>query len=183
MASGRGSTLGAALVDLLGGAPVRRASYDRVGWRAQFSQLASTKAGYAAMEAAGLSATIRTQRAWLSGDAAASRENQGRIAEAYRAMSAPTIDKRAWSSTPLKVKGRVTQGRDSRIRGQGRYGALVLQYPGDPLTDWTGIAEAYEAGADPDRVEEAFVRDVVEPVLGQGSHPWQFDGNSYEVNA
>lgn len=182
MATGRGSSLGAALVDLLQqdalGGP--RASYDRIGWRAQFSQLAGTKAGYQAMEAAGLSATIRTQRGWLAGDVAASRENQSRIAQAYQAMARGGIDRRRWENTPLSIKGRLTQGRDSRMRGYGRNSPLRLQYQGDPLTDWTGIAEAFP---DADEVEAAFIADVVTVVLGAGSFPWEFDGTNYEVSA
>lgn len=185
MATGRGSSLGAALVDLLqqGALGGPRGSYDRVGWRAQFSQLAGTQAGYRAMEAAGLSATIRTQRAWLSGDAAASRENQSKIAQAYQAMARGGIDRRRWETTPLSITGRVTQGNDSRVRGVGRHSPLRLQYPGDPLTDWTAIADEFADGANPDAIEQAFITDVVNVVLGEGSSPWQFDGNSYEVRA
>lgn len=185
MATGRGSTLGRALVDLLqqGALGGPRASYDRIGWRAQFSQLAGTQAGYRAMEAAGLSATIRTQRAWLSGDASASRENQSRIREAYQAMARGGIDRRRWENTPLSITGRLTQGNDSRVRGVGRHSPLRLQYPGDPLTDWTNIADEFNDGADPDRIEQAFINDVVNVILGTGSFPWEFNGTSYEVRA
>jgi len=180
MATGSGRTLGRALVDLFahGGKPGgARSTYDRVGWQAQFSQLSKTKAGYAAMEAAGLSATIRTQRAWLTGDATASPINRGRIAEAYKSMQGG-FDSRLQTAV-LKISGRVTQGQDSRERGRGR--SAPLRVDGNNGR-WDRIEAIWNAGADPDDIETQYIEDVVDRDLGEGSYPWEFDGNWYEVS-
>lgn len=62
------------------GAPLK--SFKQKGWRAQFRKLSGTKRGRAALAAAGLSASGRTVRGWLSGKTA-SRANQNRISEAF----------------------------------------------------------------------------------------------------
>src|SRR3954470_6562907 len=118
MATGNGRTLGGALVALFaqGGRPgAPRSTYDRKGWRAQFAQLSATKSGYAAMERAGLSATTRTQRGWLAGDVEASKANQDLISRAYAAMSGGW--NRGWDDRQYVIRGRLTQGHDSRERG------------------------------------------------------------------
>src|SRR4051812_12330670 len=106
MASGSGRTLGRALADLFtpSGRPgAARATYDRQGWQAQFSQLSKTKAGYAAMERAGVSATVRTQRNWLSGTTTASKDVQGRIAAAYAAMAGGWNPQ--WETATFSISG------------------------------------------------------------------------------
>lgn len=180
MATGSGSTLGAALTALFAQDGPRRTSYDRQGWRAQFSQLSSTRAGYAALERAGLSASTRTQRGWLTGDVEASKANREHIAEAYRSMQGG-FDRQRYETAQLQIRGQLTQGTDTRMRGYGRSSPLRLQFPGDPLTDWSRIADEWNGQQRPDELERLFVADVVEPILGAGSHPWQFDGNRYEV--
>jgi hypothetical protein len=183
MATGSGRTLGAALVDLFaqGGRPGgERGSYTRTGWRAQFAQLSGTRTGHAALERAGLSATTRTQRGWLSGDVAASRANQGLIAQAYKAMAGGWNPR--WETAVFKISGRVTQGRDSRIRGFGRHSPLRIE--GDvPGARWTPIEREYDGDADTGTIEELFIQHVVIPNLGEGSEPWEFDGDRYEVTA
>lgn len=179
MASGSGRTLGRALADLFAhsGKPGgRRSTYDRTGWQAQFSQMSKTKAGYAAMETAGLSATTRTQRAWLSGDATASQANRSLIAEAYKTMQGG-LDSRLQTAI-YKISGRVTQGQDSRERGMGR--SAPLRVDGNNGR-WDRIEDIWNAGADPDDLETQFIEDVVDRDLGEGSYPWEFDGNWYEV--
>lgn len=58
-------------------------SYDAKSANAQFRQLERTPAGRAALIAAGVSATARTQLAWITGDRTPTRANQERIREAY----------------------------------------------------------------------------------------------------
>lgn len=70
-------------------------SLTATGWLAQFRQLVSTSAGYRALADAGLSASVRTQTAWLTGDHAASRANRSRIAEAYSAQQEAIRDRAA----------------------------------------------------------------------------------------
>lgn len=179
MASGRGRTLGAALADLWrqggrgGGA---RSTYTATTWKGMFTQLSATQTGYAAMEAAGLSATTRTQRAWLSGDATPTPANQKLIEQAYQAMRGGF--NRQYTSGEYRIRGRLTQGRDSRERGRRGNAPLRLDAG---LGRWEAIEEIWNRSADPDELEQAFVRFVVNPNLGIGSHPWQFDGDDYEV--
>jgi hypothetical protein len=181
VAIGNGQTLGAALMNLFtqGGRPgAPRSTYDRKGWRAQFSQLSATKSGYAAMERAGLAASTRTQRGWLAGETEASKANQGLIAAAYASMAGGWNP--AWETKQFVIRGRVTQGRDSRERGY--HGNSPLRLDGR-LGNWAPIQRAWDDGADTDTVEALFIEFVVIPNLGEGSFPWEFDGNRYEVSA
>lgn len=181
MAIGSGRTLGAALTALFaqGGRPGSpRSTYDRKGWRAQFAQLSATKSGYAAMERAGLNATTRTQRGWLSGDSEASKANQGFIAQAYAAMSGGWNS--GWNSRQYVIRGRLTQGRDSRERGYRGNSPLRLD---GRLGNWGPIERAWNDGADAETIEALFIEFVVIPNLGEGSFPWEFDGDRYEVTA
>jgi hypothetical protein len=181
VASGSGRSLGEALVELFtteGRAGGRRSTYDAKGWQAQFSQLSSTKEGYAAMERAGLSATTRTQRGWLTGDAEPTRANRGLIAEAYRVMAGGFNP--GWKAETYEVTGRVTMGSDSRVRG--RQGNSPLRVDGRSGI-WRRIEAEWNGKADPARLEELFVEDVIVEDLGEGSFPWEFDGNRYEVKA
>lgn len=184
MASGSGRTLGRALVDLFntaGRAGGHRASYNRVGWRAQFAQLSATETGYAALERAGLSATTRTQRGWLAGDVEASRANQGLIAAAYKAMQGGWSP--IWETATFKISGRVTAGNDSRVRGFGRNRPLQIEGAG---ANWGPLEREFNGAADPDRIEELFIRHVIVPDIGDtsgSSSTWEFDGDRYEVTA
>ena len=181
MATGRGRTLGEALTALFatGGRPgAARSTYDRKGWRAQFAQLSGTKSGYAAMERAGLNATTRTQRGWLSGDVEASPANQSLIAAAYQAMAGGWNT--TWQDRQYVIRGRLTQGNDSRERGY--HGNSPLRLDGR-LGQWGPIQRAWDDGADPDTIEGLFIEFVVIPNLGEGSFPWEFDGDRYEVTA
>lgn len=181
MASGSGRTLGQALTALFatGGRPGSpRSTYDRKGWRAQFSQLSATKSGYAAMERAGLNATTRTQRGWLTGDTEASATNRGFIAAAYQAMAGGWNPD--WQPKQYVIRGRLTQGNDSRERGY--HGNSPLRLDGR-LGQWGPIQRAWDDGADPDTIEGLFIEFVVIPNLGEGSFPWEFDGDRYEVSA
>lgn len=181
MASGSGRTLGAALVDLFttGGRPGgARSSYHAKGWQAQFNQLSSTAAGYKAMEAAGVSATTRTQRGWLSGEVTPNTANRAGIAQAYALMRGGFGQ--GWKTAKFEISGRVTMGRDSRDRGSG--GSSPLRVDGAEGR-WDRIEEEFNGAADPDTIERLFITDVIEEDLGEGSFPWEFDGNWYTVTA
>jgi hypothetical protein len=178
--AGNGGTLGEALVDLwsTGGRPGgARSSYTAQGWQAQFSQLSRTKAGYSAMERAGLSATIATQRNWLSGSATASRANQGLIEQAYHAMQGGFSA--GWKTTEYQISGRVTIGADSRDRGNGRHSPLLVDGRDG---DWARIEDAWNRGAGPEELERLFVEDVVLEIDGL-SDDIEFDGSSYTVRS
>lgn len=184
MASGNGTTLGAALMDLWsqgGRAGGRRSTYDRKGWLAQFAQLSETKSGYAAMERAGLSASTRAQRGWLSGDSVASRANQDRIREAYAAMAGGWRPR--WETTTYKISGRVTAANDSRVRGFGRHAPLRIDGTG---ATWTHIEREFDGEARPAVLEQLFIQYVIVPDIGDTSGSggtWEFDGDRYEVSA
>lgn len=181
MATGKGRSLGAALGDLFvqrGRPGGLRSTYNRKGWRAQFAQLSSTQAGYRAMERAGLSATTETQTNWLRGRTEASKANQGLIAKAYAAMAGGWD--RSWETKTYSIRGRVTQGNDSRVRGER--GNSPLRIDGRS-GEWDPVKDAWDEGADPDELGDLFITHVVVPDLGEGSFPWEFDGDWYEVTA
>lgn len=179
MAAGSGGTLGEALADLWssrgrpGGA---RSTYTAKGWHAQFSQLSRTKAGYEAMERAGLSATIATQRGWLAQSTTPTRANQGLIAQAYEAMQGG-FDA-SWRTADYRITGRVTMGRDSRDRGTGGHAPFLVEGRDG---DWSRIEAAWNAGASPEVLERLFVDDVLLNSVDGISDSIQFDGTSYIV--
>ena len=180
MPSGKGPTLGAALVDLFategrpGGA---RSTYTAKSWLAQFSQLSKTKTGYQAMEQAGVSASVRTQKSWLAGSTVAPGPTRAAIARAYAAMQGGFAAR--WKAARYEIAGRVTMGADSRERGSGRHAPLRVD---GRAGNWTRIELAWNADAGPDEIERLFVEDVLIADLGETSHPWQFDGFWYEVH-
>lgn len=173
MAAGNGRSLGAALVDLwssksrTGGG---RNSYQAKSWRSQFVQLTGTRDGYRALERAGVSATLDTQRSWLQGRTVARADTQARIADAYRAMQGGFDS--TWETAKYDIQGRITMGSDSRVR--------TLRVDGRPGR-WDRIRAEFDAGADPDKLEDLFIRDVIEEDIGEGSEPWTFNGGSYTV--
>ncbi len=181
MATGKGRSLAEALGDLFtqgGRSGGHRSTYDRKGWQAQFAQLSGTKTGYAAMERAGLNATTRTQRGWLSGEVAATKANQDLIAKAYAAMAGGWD--RSWEIKTFTIRGRVTQGRDSRERGYNGHAPLRID---GRSGEWDPIREAWDAGEDAETIGDLFISFVVVNDLGEGSEPWEFDGDRYEVSA
>jgi hypothetical protein len=177
--AGNGGSLGEALVDLwsAGGRPGgARSTYNRTGWHAQFSQLSRTKAGYAAMERAGLSATIETQRHWLSGSVTPTNRNQGLIEQAYQSMRGGFDPK--WKTADHKISGRVTMGRDRRDRGTAGSSAFLVEGRDGR---WDRIERAWDAGADPDEIEDLFIEDVILNAVDGISDSIEFDGSSYTV--
>jgi hypothetical protein len=130
------------------------------------------------MGRAGLDATTRTQRGWISGDTEASKANRGLIAQAYAAMSGGWNS--TWEHRQYAIAGRLTQGNDSRERGS--HGSSPLRLDGS-LGDWEPIEAAWDQGADAATIEDLFIAHVVNPNLGEGSFPWEFDGDRYSVIA
>lgn len=181
MPAGSGGTLGEALVDLWstrsrpGGT---RSSYTASGWHAQFSQLSRTRAGYAAMERAGLSATIATQRHWLTGDVTPTPANRGLIEQAYQAMKGGFDP--SWKQAEHRITGRVTMGRDSRVRGEGGNSSFLVDGRDGR---WDRIEAAWNAGADADELEDWFIEDVILNAIDGLSDSIKFDGTSYSVAA
>lgn len=182
MATGSGASLGAALVDLFssGGRSGRpRSTYQATGWRAQFARLTATEAGYGALRATGLSATLRTQRGWLSGDTTPTRANQGLIAQAYRLMAGGGIPQSLKDAT-FQIHGVVKVGDDSRDRGNGCAPLRVDGTMAD-ADGWDAIEAEWTGAADPEEIEALFIEHVLIPDLGEGSFPWEFPGDFYRV--
>lgn len=181
MPAGDGGSLGEALADLWsvrGRAGGARSSYTAKGWHAQFSQMSRTKAGYAAMERAGLSATIATQRGWLARTTTPTRANQSLIEQAYATMSGGFDP--SWKTADYKISGRVTIGSDSRERGNGRHAPFLVE---GRYGTWRRIEQAWNDGAGPDELEYLFVEDVVMNAVDGLSDTIDFDGPRYAVRA
>lgn len=172
--------LGEELIRFWGGGA--KASYTRTGWLAQFKQLTGTKAGHAALERAGLSATVDTQRAWLAEQRDANAENQRIIHRAYQAFA------NRWNPANETRRIAVFGWIDSGDREEERTLRLGL---GDwDSVVWTRLESLYNAGipTDPDKrrdyfdsIVDAFIEDVVEQDIGQTSGEWDFPGTSYDV--
>lgn len=96
-------------------------SLTATGWLSQFRYLASTPAGYRALTDAGLSASIRTQTAWLTGDHAASKANRSRIAEAYSTQREAIRDRAA--DVAQKATHAVAEALTAALRE--RYGSEI----------------------------------------------------------
>lgn len=181
MTAGTGGSLGQALINALakeaGGVVGARRSYTAQSWHAQLSKLTSQPRGYEAAEKAGLSATARTLRAWLSDpDYPIRRSDREKIARAYGIMAG------RWPGDPRKVdiSGQVKIGPDVRTRGEK--GRAPLRVDGSDGS-WSRIREAWESGEelDPGDVEDWFIEDVLEADLGESSQPYEFPGGGYTV--
>ncbi len=96
-------------------------SYRAVGWRAQYRQLASTRAGRAAAEAAGVSVSPRTAVAWLSGAQTAQAGTRARIAQAYASIRDREVH--AARGEAARAVQRVAEAMTDALRGQ--YGVEV----------------------------------------------------------
>lgn len=187
MATGRGRSLGAALIDLyeqLSGQR-RRTSYTASGWHAQLRALTSTRAGRAAADQVGLSPTGRTLLAWLAEQQTPNTANRAKIADAYRLLQGGF--NRAAVQKEIQIKGQVTfvsanGRRDSRNRGANGTNPLRVDGAGG---DWDEIEREWNAGNHgAGQHEDLFVNNVVEPDIGEvseGSWGSAFDGTWYEV--
>ncbi|MFV6033173.1 hypothetical protein [Streptomyces sp. NPDC056264] len=180
--SGDGSSFGEALINAIAAAAdgvigVRK-SYDAKGWHAQFSHMSKSGKGYQAMEAAGLSATARTQKAWLSQEVEPNPANRAKIAEAYQRM-AGRWPAAAVEGKDVRIRGDVQMGEDRRNRGGGDSAPLLVDSSGG---NWSRMRDAWNRGeVDADEFEEYFILDVLEADLGEGSEEWEFPGGTYSV--
>lgn len=181
MARGTGDSFGGALVaalaDAAGGTFGIRKSYTAKGWHAQISKLTSSDRGYIAAEKAGLSVNRRTLLDWLTERREPSAANQKKIAEAYALMRGQwpaEVERRL-----IEIRGLVKLGNDERERGRGCAPLVV-----DGSTGAWHRMKGYWADGhdDPGDWQDAFVEDVLEADLGEGSEPWEFPGSSYAVS-
>lgn len=179
--SGSGESLGRALVNALaaaaGGTVGVRRSYTAKGWHAQISKLTSSPRGYQAAAAAGLSATERTLRGWLSESTEPNAANQRKISEAYAIMAGRWPD--GIERQDISVTGTVRIGDDERTRGTAGHAALLVD---GRAGTWDRIKDAWNRGdVDEQDIEDWFVEDVLEADLGESSEAWEFPGGSYTV--
>jgi hypothetical protein len=183
VATGRGKSLGAALVNLYDQvAGNRRTSYTAKGWHAQVRALTNTAAGRVAADAAGLSPSARTLMGWLSQSQTPNAANRSAIGAAYRSLQGG-FDRKAVEK-PIEIKGRVTfSARDSRVRGENGINPLRVDGAGG---DWSEVEKLWNAAVrDHGQHLDAFVDGVVEPDIGEvseGSWSEAFDGDWYEVS-
>jgi hypothetical protein len=178
---GEGDSLGRALINALadaaGGTVGVRKSYTAKGWHAQISKLTSSPRGYQAAEAAGLSATARTLKAWLAQDVEPNAANQRKIAEAYAIMAGRWPD--GIERQDVSIKGTVQIGDDVRDRGSQGHAPLLVD---GRAGNWDRMKRAWAAGeVDEDDFEDWFVEDILEADLGESSEPWEFPGSAYTV--
>lgn len=161
-----------------GGTVGVRRSYTATGWHAQISKLTSSPRGYQAAAAAGLSATARTLKGWLSQDVAPNAANQKKIAEAYAIMAGRWPD--GVERQEFQIHGVMKTGADSRERGGGS-GTAAFTVDGG-AGNWSRIKDAWNRGeVDEDDFEDWFVEDVIDEDIGETSEAWEFPGGSYTV--
>lgn len=181
MATGRGSSLGAALLNLYDQLAEPRRSYTAKGWHAQLSALTATERGRAALDATGIKASKRTLLSWLGARSEPRKGNRELIAEAYRAMARGFNRGPVQKKNNLRISGLVALGSDSRLRGSGgRQAPLLVD---GSRGDWSRIEREYNSGnTDADKHEGMFVDDVflADPAFKDGYDP-EFPGSWYEV--
>ena len=188
MPTGRGKTLGAAVVDLyrqVSGDRPRR-SYTATGWHAQLRALTETRAGLAAAAKVDLSPSRRTLLAWLAERQAPSVANRVKITQAYQMLRVGF--NRSAVARDIKITGQVTfvnpnGRRDRRFRGRGGTAPLLVNGRDG---DWgRSIEPAWNSGERDTRIHETlFILDVIVPDIGEvseGSWGSAFDGSWYEV--
>lgn len=183
MATGSGSSLGAALLDLaaeLGGAP-HKSTYTAKGWHAQISRLTATQAGYKAADRVGLTVNERTLRDWLAERREPTPANQRLIAQAYTLAGAGKWPD--WERKEFRIYGLVAQGDDERERGSDGNSPLIIDGSNAYSSTWAHFRQEWESGGGmtEDQVEAEF-SDVIVDDIG-GSVPWTFPGTAYRVDA
>lgn len=181
MATGRGNSLGAALLDLaaeLGGAP-RKSSYTAKGWHAQISRLTATQAGYKAADRAGLDVTERTLRDWLAERREPSAANRALIEKAYTLAGAGNWPD--WEHKTFRITGIVAQGNDVRERGAHGNAPLIIDGTNADRATWDAFRYEWESGGGMSEDDvEAYFSMVIQDDIG-GSEPWEFPGSAYTV--
>ncbi|MFF7074535.1 hypothetical protein [Streptomyces pseudovenezuelae] len=183
--TGRGTSLGAALNDLLRSqvtACHRLSSCNAKHWHAQFSQLTVTHRGQQALADAGLNVTTKTLINWLS-DAEYNirRNHRDLIHTAYENVAIVPADpipdhiKRG----QYEISGVVTTGDDERERGTRDAAPLRIDAS---RGHWDAIEELWLAGElTDDEFEDHFIENVIVEDIGEGTDGWQFTGGSYSV--
>lgn len=183
MATGRGSSLGAALINAIaqyadGVVGVRR-SFTAKGWHAQISKLTSSPRGYEAAAKAGLSVNKRTLMDWLAERREPSKANQERIAKAYAIMAGRWPAEVEYKE--IRITGEVSIGDDTRDRGSAGHAPLVIDGSAGAPFAWSDMRSAWNRGeVHPDEFEEWFMG-VIEADLGEWSIPPEFGGSAYTV--
>lgn len=168
----------AAVLDELGG--TYRKSYTATGWHAQISKLTSSPRGYQAAEAAGLSVTAKTLRAWLAEEVEPTAKNRALIADAYDRMRGrwnPSIERKTF-----EITGDVTIASDTRARGDG--GAAPFRVDGSMagLGRWRELEARWRSGElEAEWLAHDWFQALIEDDLGEMSDPPEFDGSSYTV--
>lgn len=180
--------LGRALIAEWGGGAKK--SYNSVGWKAQFIQLLSVKAGSAAADRAGLDVSPQQAKNWLSEKTTPRASDQRKIHRAYHILAG------RWETSnqtrKYAIHGEIDSGDRIEVRtlhiGDGDYSAAR----------WDRIAAEYDAGdPDPKEIERLFIEDVIVPDIGEssprmgqmfaddeewvGEYGWDFPGSSYTV--
>ncbi|MFD5271567.1 hypothetical protein [Streptomyces sp. NPDC058335] len=183
--TGRGSSLGAALNDLLREqvSPRHRLStYSAKQWHAQLSQLTGTRRGCEALDSAGLDVRPDTLFKWLSDpEYNVRRSYRDVIHTAYEnvaivpAEPLPDTVKRG----QFEISGLVKTGDDERERGTRRAAPLRIDAS---RGDWTEIEALWLAGDLRDNdFEDLFVDEIIVADIGEGTDGWEFGGDSYAV--
>ncbi|AJE80380.1 hypothetical protein SLNWT_0004 [Streptomyces albus] len=183
--TGHGSSLGAALNDLLitQVTPRHRLStYNARHWHAQLSQLTGTRRGHQALADTGLDVTAKTLVNWLSDPEYNIRRGyRDLIHTAYENIAivpADPIPDRI-KNGQYEISGYVTTGNDRRQRGKP--GAAPLRIDG-MRGDWSRNESLWLAGElTDDAFEDHFIDDVIVADIGEGTDGWEFDGSSYSV--
>lgn len=184
MPKGKGSSLGAALLDLFAQAGARKSSYRATGWQAQLREITASERGYNAADVAGLDVTHRTLLRWLSSpggkdDPTPSKANQSKIHEAYELMARKELPDEIKDGS-VKISGVVQYGDDVRTRGGGKYAALLVDMSNG---DWDELEDRWSGGTlDAPMCEALWIEDVLDSDDAlRSDYPWEFPGSSYSV--
>lgn len=160
-----------------------RPSYRAQSPVARARQLQATRLGRDAMRDAGVKATPRTIRGWLTGRHQPSKANREALARAYDAMRRGGIPE--WvKSADMKISGVCKTGEDARDRGSDGHAPLLVDMSKfsmyyDDRTYWQAIEDAIAEGASDEDLEE-LLAEAIEQDIG-GSDTWEFPGSAYTV--
>ncbi|MEU6277074.1 hypothetical protein ABZ871_32420 [Streptomyces populi] len=183
--TGHGTTLGAALGDLLRVQVTPRhrlSTYSAKHWHAQLSQLTGTRRGYQALESAGLDVRPDTLFKWLSDpEYNVRRSYRDLIHTAYENVAIVPADPlpETVKNGQFEISGMVKTGNDERERGTRRAAPLRIDAS---RGDWTAIETLWLAGdLRDDDLEDHFIDDIIVADIGDGTDGWEFNGDSYAV--
>jgi hypothetical protein len=191
--SGSGSSLGGAFRNAIAAVSLTpRRSYKAKSPVAQARQLAATRRGSEALRGAGVHATRRTQRAWLTGKRQPNKANRQAIGRAYDAMKNGGVP--PWvKNGKMKISGQVSHGgKDVRDRGHGGNAPLLVDLRGGnrppmnqqdypAITIWDAVEDAIASGADDDYLDELIGEELLPADDDLGGYSWGFPGGAYSV--